>query len=467
MPNISISKIKVRRGSDDQRKQVILDQGELGYVVDTKRLFVGTGTLSGGAVVGSKTHPPLNNVSSLTSLNAQENDTCSANGILYQLINTDYSIISNWQQISPVVDDVSIEYDVDSKLTIKSEGVQIGNINSNVINKGLYKDSSGISVKLTDQFELSSNAITIKSEAVTENEISSDAFYASGGISGGGIDKIKLNVGSAFQIDNTNTLQLCSIPGSLYDVDPSQVGNGLSLVDGKLTADVRSGDGYTTQLSGGKLSLVNRGLSATAELGYLEYDEYGLPITIQTSIYNTLTGTGATVDDDGTPIGTILPHAAAIGQIPSGYLLCDGSTYAITAYQELYNVIGGTYGEVPSVSFDVPDISNGVLYGSNSTPDYSSAEFLTLQSSGGLSAVPVNYIIKASVTSINNCIFKGSPGQITNSNIPSDAFIYNAVDSDGTTLSLSSAGFITFEGDITTRGDESQVDRFAIPVFNF
>ena len=54
MPDITIVKIKVRRGSDDQRKQLVLDQGELGFTIDTKRVFVGDGSVTGCKVVGNK-----------------------------------------------------------------------------------------------------------------------------------------------------------------------------------------------------------------------------------------------------------------------------------------------------------------------------------------------------------------------------------------------------------------------------
>ena len=49
----TILKILVRRGLDSERKQVRLDEGELGYTIDSKRLFVGDGLGGGGAVVGN------------------------------------------------------------------------------------------------------------------------------------------------------------------------------------------------------------------------------------------------------------------------------------------------------------------------------------------------------------------------------------------------------------------------------
>ena len=44
MANVTIVKLKVRRGSDAQRKAITLDQGELGYTLDTKRFYIGDGS---------------------------------------------------------------------------------------------------------------------------------------------------------------------------------------------------------------------------------------------------------------------------------------------------------------------------------------------------------------------------------------------------------------------------------------
>jgi Major tropism determinant N-terminal domain len=51
MANVSIVKIKIRRGTDAQRQQIVLDQGELGFTTDYQRLFVGDGATTGGISV--------------------------------------------------------------------------------------------------------------------------------------------------------------------------------------------------------------------------------------------------------------------------------------------------------------------------------------------------------------------------------------------------------------------------------
>ena len=54
MADVSVVKLKVRRGTDVQRKLITLDQGELGYTTDSQRLFIGDGNTKGGISAGIK-----------------------------------------------------------------------------------------------------------------------------------------------------------------------------------------------------------------------------------------------------------------------------------------------------------------------------------------------------------------------------------------------------------------------------
>jgi hypothetical protein len=56
-----------RQGTDNDRTEVILKSGELGYTTDTKRLFVGDGSEYGGNVVGNKFRGYTTNLTSLGS----------------------------------------------------------------------------------------------------------------------------------------------------------------------------------------------------------------------------------------------------------------------------------------------------------------------------------------------------------------------------------------------------------------
>jgi hypothetical protein len=66
MANVSVVKLKVRRGTDDERKLIILDQGEIGYTTDSKRLFVGDAFESGGFPVGIKYYTATQSITAAT-----------------------------------------------------------------------------------------------------------------------------------------------------------------------------------------------------------------------------------------------------------------------------------------------------------------------------------------------------------------------------------------------------------------
>lgn len=61
-----IAKIKIRRGTDAQRKTVVFEEGELVFTTDQKRIFIGDGVTYGGKlgsninhIVDTDTVPPV------------------------------------------------------------------------------------------------------------------------------------------------------------------------------------------------------------------------------------------------------------------------------------------------------------------------------------------------------------------------------------------------------------------------
>jgi len=117
MADLSIVKIKVRRGTDSDRTRVILDEGELGFTTDTQRLYVGDGNTLGGvniankflgrgqrqsfgaAVIGDTVYDVLqNNLFALTAVPA--------------------SLSASWANLGPLVDNTTVQYDVNFKLGI-------------------------------------------------------------------------------------------------------------------------------------------------------------------------------------------------------------------------------------------------------------------------------------------------------------------------------------------------------------
>lgn len=64
------------------------------------------------------------------------------------------------------------------------------------------------------------------------------------------------------------------------------------------------------------------------------------------------------------PIGTVL--YGAYSAAPDGFLLCDGASYLQSEYEDLYAIIGTTWGG-DATHFSVPDLRDRVAVGKSST----------------------------------------------------------------------------------------------------
>lgn len=62
------------------------------------------------------------------------------------------------------------------------------------------------------------------------------------------------------------------------------------------------------------------------------------------------------------PLGSILMYAGDAGSVPTGWFLCDGSGKSTTTYDDLFDLIGYTYGGT-GASFNVPDMRNRLPVG--------------------------------------------------------------------------------------------------------
>lgn len=78
------------------------------------------------------------------------------------------------------------------------------------------------------------------------------------------------------------------------------------------------------------------------------------------------------------PLGTILPYAGSAGNVPDGWLLCDGTAYETNAYPELFALIGVSYGSEQG-RFRVPNFQGRTPVGYN----INETEFNALGKNGG------------------------------------------------------------------------------------
>lgn len=162
MATVSITKIKIRRGTDADRKLIILDSGEIGYTTDvsSRRLFVGDGSTAGGNPAGIKFYTgsiddpnPALTTAQVGDLIFNTTDSKMYTLTGYTLSNfPDYENPNAYQFIGSRADNTSIEYSNTGSLRIKQNGVSSTHINSDVIDstKGLTRVSSTspISVKI-------------------------------------------------------------------------------------------------------------------------------------------------------------------------------------------------------------------------------------------------------------------------------------------------------------------------------
>ena len=272
--NIIIAKFKVRRGLDEDRKKLVLEQGELGYTTDTKRLFVGNGFVSGGDHIFKQHNVLTVDGSRVTLDTALKDDLVFENNIMYQLTGTDYSTLSSWANVNAKTDNLSLEYDTNNKLSIADDGVTTEMILNNTIipenlSASMVFASGGISLNPTlglsanidneSLFIDNNNIIGIKDSgiqagmlsagAVTLGDISSSAIGI--GLSGGDGDVIVVDVDNeTITFDGNDQLTVGTISGSNISL-----GTGMESNLGQLQHFVQTIDSTDLQTSAGELSL--------------------------------------------------------------------------------------------------------------------------------------------------------------------------------------------------------------------
>lgn len=98
--NNSLVKLIIRKGTDTERLNVVLADGELGYTTDSKRLYIGDGINLGGYVVGNKFKGITTNPTVVT--NVEHGDFLFRDTSFCVLTGTDSSNISHYY-IAPKV----------------------------------------------------------------------------------------------------------------------------------------------------------------------------------------------------------------------------------------------------------------------------------------------------------------------------------------------------------------------------
>lgn len=161
----SLLRLLVRRGTNADRLGAVLNQGELGYTIDTKRLYVGDGSTPGGILVGNVFAGSNNNVTDLPNVSPGDLAYDSDNKALYRFISGASSNIANWEVIGGVytAGDSTI---VQTGNTFAVGVISASNIEPGIAGNSLTFSSSG-KIALNTQVIASNSVLPYDAEYLT------------------------------------------------------------------------------------------------------------------------------------------------------------------------------------------------------------------------------------------------------------------------------------------------------------
>lgn len=140
----TLLKLLVRRGTDADRKNVTLSEGELGYTVDTKKLYIGDGQTLGGVPTGGV------NFLGTYSLPYNQYPTtflgdlifAGANNTLFTFIGPDWREQTSWKAIGGIYTSGNNTISIDPYTNqIKVGALSANNISLNALGSGLTLDN--------------------------------------------------------------------------------------------------------------------------------------------------------------------------------------------------------------------------------------------------------------------------------------------------------------------------------------
>ena len=220
--NNTLLKLKIRSGTDLERKNVVLDNGEPGYSTDTKRLYIGDSSTPGGNLTGNVFNGARVNVTNPGANTPQFGDYAfdTTEKALYIYNNGPATSKQSWYKASHPV------YSADNTITIVDGQVSVGIITENNLSNSIV----GSSIVLDE-----SNKISLP-ETILIGKITSTSPYL---ILPSQLEigtqqysfPSTINDGGFLQVDATGNLTWNSVTTSLTGLTSTDVsvGEGLEL----------------------------------------------------------------------------------------------------------------------------------------------------------------------------------------------------------------------------------------------
>lgn len=162
----TLLKLLVRRGSDVDRRQITLTEGELGYTTDTKKLYIGDGQTKGGIpVAGSSFLGSTPEITSFTSAVSGDIAYDNDDNILYYFKGGNPANITDWQNIGGTYSPENGTISISDTNSIAVNKLSAGNFSSNALGNSLRIDSTN-KIALNSTIQISNVTLDPSSESL-------------------------------------------------------------------------------------------------------------------------------------------------------------------------------------------------------------------------------------------------------------------------------------------------------------
>lgn len=193
------------------------------------------------------------------------------------------------------------------------------------------------------------------------------------------------------------------------------------------------GSGLLSTTTATSVTIGSAGFNNTANISFTGNDSFTAPLALTTA---TSTGSSTTDALNILPAGLVQAFAGPTSTTPTGWIICDGSSYATSTYPRLFAVIGYIYGGVGS-SFNVPNLQQSIPVGLNTSNASTSA---IGQTGGTTSTVILQTNLPSLIPTVNGLAqvyggSGGSPAFVSAGNNGGTSFTFNQIGGSSTPIS--------------------------------
>jgi hypothetical protein len=349
-PEIKVIKLKVRRGTELQRQSIVLDEGELGYVTDRKRVFIGDGSTSGGIPVSNTSSLKVANYSDLTLVNSEKGDIVRVGtpAVAYQLTGDDYTVINNWSLFTASPDNIYLKYsnNTSGSLTVVPNSLNASTLDISSLSSQTIDIDGRINVHFNESVLDSDpiNGLTVAVSGINSFHINPELVDETRALVGGGGLPLSVKVDEAtISYDALGALTVTDLPATAVNIDQLKDGITLDPITLDVSTVVKGVDGDSIILNNGIAEVNFNAPDNVTPLTYIQ------PQTLAdggTITFDVSKGTNAIVTIDGN--GHVLrdPINCVPGQSGTITVVQGGVGFHFISLDNNYRVIEGDLADI-------------------------------------------------------------------------------------------------------------------------